>query len=183
MKKLSAKYKIIIVLAGFLLFAVGMFTFGYGILDKRNEALANTASQLKVEYDILQREQKSFQQGKKDVETLASKEFPPGELFSRDTKVVKEIQLLEQTAARYGVEMKLAISGTVKSAVKVPGTSSELLAIPYNMTLDGSFEDILKFIETSERLSFVTSANVVNITAIKQGQVRATISSEFYIKK
>lgn len=183
MKKLSYKYKIIILAIAFILLNVCMFTFGYGILETRNRALADTASQRHLELDVLQREQKSFEQGKKDLTALDKKDYPPDELFSKDTKVVKEIQILEDTAHKFGVDLTLSISGTTKTAVRAPDTSGELYTVPYTVTLKGSFTGVMQYIETAEHLPFVTQTNKVTISATEDNQVSAVLAATFYIKK
>lgn len=183
MKNLSSKYKIIILLVVFLAFAVGMFTSGYDILATRNQALADGASKQRMEYEVLQREQRSAEQAKKDLTELESKPFPPQELFSKDTKVVKEIKILEDNAAKYGVTMTLTISGTTKTAAKVPAVSSELFTIPYIITLEGPFENLINFVQATEHLPFVTYTKMVNISAQPENKVRLVMNSDFYLRK
>ena len=183
MKGLTNKVKIILVSAVFILFAAGMFLFGYGIMAGRNQSSADIIAQRRVELESLKREQQSFEQGKKDLAQLDASAHPPAELFSRDTKVVKEIQQLESTAQRYDLELKISVTGTAKTAVPVVGTSGELFAVPYTISLDGDFGNILKFMQTAERLPFITHAKSLTFNAIGPDESHASISSEFYIKK
>ena len=103
--KLNSKIKIILVLVGFVLFTGAMFWFGYDIIGARNHALADSIAKQRVELNLLQREQKSFEEGKKDLAELAKSAYPPEDLFSRDTKVVKEIQQLEAVAQKYDIDL------------------------------------------------------------------------------
>lgn len=183
MMQLSYKYKIIIALAVFVLFAAGMFFYGYGILESRNQILARAATERETEYQLLEVERKSFEQGQKDLTSLAKKNIPPSELFSKNTKVVKEIKILESIAAQNNVTFSLSISGTAKSALKAVGTTSEIYTIPYGATLEGSFDGIMKFMQQIEHLPFVTHVKQMNITALENGNVRSQLNSEFYIKK
>ena len=90
-KTLTNKVKIIILVAVFFLFALGMYLFGFGIMASKNQIVSDAIAQQNVELEVLLREQKSFEQGKKDLAILEKSQFPPDELFSSDTKVVKEI--------------------------------------------------------------------------------------------
>jgi Tfp pilus assembly protein PilO len=183
MNSLNSKTKVILVIIVFLIFAVAMYMFGFGILGNRNQVAADSISQRRIELEVLSREQKSFEQGKKDLAQLEQSLYPPGELFSRDTKVVNEIQQLEATAQRYSVELDIAVAGTSKTAVKVPDTTGELFAIPYTITLSGPFSNILLFMQASERLPFITHAKDVSVSVNAENAARTVISSEFYIKK
>lgn len=183
MRNLSAKYKVIILLVVFIAIAVVMFTFGYDILGGRNQALSEGASKQRLEYDILQREQRSAEQAKKDLAELENKPFPPQELFSKDTKVVKEIKILEDNAAKYGVSMSLTIAGNTKTAPKVAGVSTELFTVPYVLTLEGSFENLMNYVQATEHLPFVSYTKVVNMSASADNKIRLIMNSDFYIRK
>lgn len=183
MAKLSYKIKLIILIGAFLLMSAGMFMYGYGILSARNQAIADSVAQQRRELGILEREQKSFEEGKKDLAQLASSSRPPAELFSSDTKVVKEIQQIEEVALRYDLDLDISVSGTAATAPKVPGTASDLYSIPYTITLDGSFEDTLLFIQSLEYMPFITHIKGLAFSVGAENVSRTTISSEFYIKK
>ena len=183
MTKFSYKYKIIAAAVLFLIFALGMFFYGYNILDGRNQALADTAMQRQAELEMLRREQKSFEQGKKDLANLDARQVPPDELFSKDTKVVKEIRILEENAARFGLDFKLAIAGTTKTALVVKGASSELYVVPYTATLEGTYDELNNYLQEAEHLPFATHTTKVSIQALEGGGIRAILSSQFFIKK
>ncbi len=70
MKLLNNKIKIIILSAAFLIFALGMFLYGFGILGSRNQVNSDAVTQKRAELEVLLREQKSFEQGKKDLAVL-----------------------------------------------------------------------------------------------------------------
>lgn len=183
MKQLSYKYKIIIMVVGFVIFAVLMFWYGYNILDSKNAVLSAAAIERQTEFELLQVEQKSFEQGQKDLASLSEKAVPPSELFSKDTKVVKEIKKLEEIAAQNGLVLSLAITGSTLTAEPAEGTLSEILIVPYVATLEGSFEGIMKFMESTEHLAFATQTSMVDISAQPKGPLRANLNSQFYIKK
>lgn len=186
-KKLTSKSKIIILVVGFVVFAICMYIFGYGIMANKNQVVADAISQQNVELEILQREQKSFEQGKKDLAVLAKSQYPPDELFSSDTKVVKEIQQLEAAAQRYGLDLNIIVSGTVKDAKPVDATSSGLIAVPYTLSVSGPLENILLYMQLVEHMPFVTHAKNLTISMLAvsedEEEAKATFTSEFYIKK
>jgi hypothetical protein len=181
--KLTSQMKIIILLVGFGIFAILMFFFGYGIMAGRTASLADGVAQRRLELDVLQREQKSFEQGKIDLAALDKSSYPPDELFSRDTKLVKEIQQLEAAAQTYVLDMDLRVTGTVKSATKVHGTTAELYSIPYTLNLDGSVDNVLMFVQKMEHLPFITHVKTISIRAVSDDEVKATINPQFFIKK
>ncbi len=183
MNTFSYKYKIIIAIVVFVLFAVGMFFYGYNIFDSRNRMMADSATQRQGELETLRREQRSFEQGNRDLANLAARPYPPEELFSRDTKVVKEIRMLEEIAARFGLGFRLAIAGNTKTAIAAPGATSELFVIPYTATLEGSYEQLNNYLQEAEHLPFATHTTKVSVAAQESGDIKAILSSEFYIKK
>ncbi len=75
------------------------------------------------------------------------------------------------------------MSGTAAAAPKVPGTTSDLYSIPYTITLDGTFEDSLLFMQSLEAMQFNTHVTDVTFSVSGENVVRTTLSSEFYIKK
>lgn len=186
-KTLTNKLKIIILIVVFAVFAICMYTFGYGIMAGKNQVVADSISQQNVELEVLLREQKSFEQGKKDLAVLAKSQYPPDELFSSDTKVVKEIQQLEAAAQQYGLELQITVAGTVKEAKPVEGTGSGLIAVPYTLAVRGEFDKILLYMQLVEHMPFVTHAKNLDITvtnAAEAGDVASAIfTSEFFIKK
>lgn len=183
MNSLNSKTKTILLLAAFVLFAVGMFFFGYGIMADRNQIVSDDIAKRRVELEILQREQKSFEQGKKDLAQLASSQYPPENLFSKDTRVVNEIQRLEEAAQRYSLDLTIGVTGNTKTAEPVPGTSSGLNAVPYTMTLNGGFGNALLFMQMAERMPFISHAQNLSITVSTGSDTRTVITSEFYLKK
>ncbi len=183
MKKMTNQVKIIICTVIFVLFTLGTYFYGFDIMAKRNSALADAIAQRNVELEVLLREQKSFEQGKKDLAILEKSDYPPEDLFSSDTKVVKEIQQLESAAQRFGLKLNISVSGTAQNAIKIEKTASSLFAIPYIITLEGSMDNIMMFVQAAEHMPFVSHVKSLSIEAGEEGLSNATITSEFYIKK
>jgi hypothetical protein len=166
----------------FFVVAFVMFFFVFDKLQVRNTKLsADVAAQRKTLEQLLQ-EQHSFEQGKKDIENLKTKKIQPSDLFSRDTRVVKEIKALENLSKIYTLEMNLQIAGTAKNAQKVK-SFSQILSIPYTVTVTGPFDQVLAFLDCTENLNFVTPVKSIVISAQKSGGVKTLISSDFYIKQ
>lgn len=180
---MSSKFKFILLVVLFAVFAVGMYAFGYNVMAAKNQLLADSIAQRNIELEVLKREQISFEQGKIDLAILEKSQYPPDELFSRDTKVVKEIQQLEAAAQRYDLDLKIAVAGSVKDAKPVEGTSAGLFVIPYSITVDGTPDNILMFIQATERMPFLTHVNTLSINVESAERTTAIIRSEFYIKK
>ncbi len=181
MSKVSSRVKLFISIISFAGFAALMFSFGYSIMENRNQSRLEIVNQKNLELLVLQREQQNFEQGKRDLATLLEKPYPPQELFSRDTKVVGEIRTLEAIAARYSLDFTLQVAGSAQAAPKAKGVSGELLQIPYSVTVSGPFNNILKYIEATEHANFINQAQAIELTAISDGNTRATINSQFYL--
>lgn len=182
MKLGKARIKLFVVIVLFCGFAAAMFTFGYGIIEDRNQVRLDLISQKNLELEVLKREQKNFEQGKKDLENIEQRSYPPQDLFSKDTRVVKEIRELESLAARYSLEFALSVTGSSADAPKATGVGSELLQVPYQVSVVGGFNNILKYIKASEHTSFVTQTHAIDFSAEGDGRTRAAISSQFYLK-
>lgn len=183
MPKLTYRTKLFIVVITFAIFAGVMFTFGYGILESRNTARLDLVNKQNLELEVLKREQKNFEQGQIDLASLDKKTYPPADLFSKDTKVVKEIRVLEELADRYKLDLSLSISGSTKNAIKAPGVGSDLFIVPYVVSVEGTFNNILNYIASTEHTNFVTHTQEVQMSSIGEGKTRATITSQFYLKQ
>ncbi len=183
MTKLTYRIKLFIVIILFAVFAGCMFGFGYNILESKNTTRLDIVNKQNLELEVLKREQKNFEQGKTDLASLAKKPHPPSDLFSKDTKVVKEIRILEEFADRYNLDLTMSISGSSKTAVKASGVSSELSVIPYTVVVVGPFVNILNYITSTEHTSFVTHTQGVQISSLGNGNSRAILESQFYLKK
>ncbi len=182
MNKYSAKYKIYGLIGTMLVLAGIFFGFVYGWMDRKNEAVATALAVKNQEFAEVFAEQQSYELGKRDLVTLESKPFQPDDLFSEDTKVVKEIKTLETLAQGLELSFTLQVSGSVKTAPKLSNATGQLYTVPYTVILEGPFDKITNYIQTTEHLNFVTSTKAVKIEASDGGQTQATLTSEFYIK-
>lgn len=162
--------------------ALVFFFFVYKWVESKNQAVADAVAVKNQEHAEVLAEQQSYEFGKRDLVALAAKPLQPDDLFSQDTKVVKEIKTLEALAQGLGIELTLQISGTIKTAPKLAGSTAQLYTVPYTVTLVGPFDKIVNFVESSEHLNFVTQTKAVAVGVASPSTVRATLTSEFYIK-
>lgn len=166
----------------FGIFAALMFTYGYGILEGRNQGKLDLVNQKNLELEVLKKEQLTYEQGKKDLAALTEKTYPPQDLFSKDTKVVKEIKILEDLAKQYSLNFTLTVSGTAKMATKVVGVSGDLLLVPYTVTVDGAFNNIQKYIEAAEHSAFINEVQQVSISSTPENRAKGVFNAVFYLK-
>lgn len=182
MKKLSYRYKIIILLVTWLLLVGILFGYVFGWLKSLNEAQVQDILAKKKEQLELQEEQRSYQLATIDLEELEEKQLQPAEFFSKDTTLVKEIKTLEDFAALNGIQITTSISGTVTSLKKAQ-TSTELLIAPYTVVITGSYNSVLAFIHGMEYMGFITHIKQVSMQSVGNGDVSATLSSQYFIRK
>lgn len=182
MTKLSSRIKLFASIAIFAVFSGMMFSFGYGVLDSRNQAQLDLVNQKNLELLVLEREQQNFEQGKNDLTSLKEQPYPPEDLFSKDTRVVNEIRELEELASRYSLDFSLQVAGSSATAPKAVGVSADLLQVPYSVTVTGGFNNILKYIEASEHTTFINQGYALQLNAVADGETRAVINSQFYLK-
>lgn len=182
MTKVSSKLKLIIVIVVFLGFAGVMFGFGYGILEKRNQLVLDRIVDKGLELAVLEREQRNFEQAKRDLASLEEKTYPPQDLFSKDTRVVKEIKELETLAQLYNLKFVLTVTGTSDEAVKAQGVSGQLLVVPYQVSIEGAYKNILRYMEAAEHTTFINQTQSVLITALEGNRTKAELISQFYLR-
>lgn len=183
MKKISYRAKLFFSIISFAIFVALMFSYGYSLMEASNTSALDEVNKQNLELEVLKKEQKNFEQGKMDLTTLDTKAYPPQDLFSKDTKVVKEIQVLEDLANRYELELNLSIAGTASSASKVNGVGSDLVTIPVTITIEGAFKNILSFIDASEHTNFVLHTTAIQISAAGKVGSRVTLNSQLYLKQ
>ncbi len=181
--KLSYKYKIYIAIAGFLVISGVLFGFLFSILQGQSETIAARIFEKDKEYKGLQAEQLSYEAGKKDLAKLEELPTKPADLFSQDVRLVKEIQTLEALANSASLKMTFTISGTAAEAKKAANSIANIYVVPYIMNVTGSYQDIIRFMDQTEHVPFVTHFQEVSLTALEAGQVRGAFVGNFYIKK
>lgn len=182
-KKLSAKYKIFVVLATWVVVGLILQFYVYKILDKSNTALVGKIEQQNREMSVLDAERISFEKAQEDLDLLTKKPLQPEDLFSKDVTLVNEVKYLEELGNSLGVDFSLSgLSGTTKSSPKAK-TTGDLVIVPYSMSVSGSFSKVVDFIETFENLPFITVLDGLSLTTLGEGEVSASLRANFYLKK
>jgi len=182
MRQFSYKYKIILLVVGWLALAGLLFGYIFGILSQGSQNKVTEIIAKKKEVMDLQAEQRSYQLAKNDLDQLASKDLQPDDFFSRDTSLVNEVRELESLAERNNLEINFGLAGMATSLGKAK-TSAELLIAPYTMNLEGQFSNVVTFLQSVEYLSFITHLKTVSVSSTSGGEVNASFSSVFYLKK
>ena len=132
---------------------------------------------------MLKAERESYTRAQQDLVMLSQHSHQPEDFFSKDVTLVKEIETLEQWAERLNAQIQISgISGTISSVPKAKALTS-LAVIQYSINISGEFNQVLKYIEVLENLSFVTNISTINLSNAEHGNVSAGISASLYIKK
>lgn len=180
---LNARNKIYILITAFIIVCGVLFGYGFNIFQKASESIALRIYEKAKEFKALEAEQRSYEAGKIDLAKLEKMDFKPRDLFSQDTRLVKEIKSLEALADENNLELTVSISGTSAETKKVKESNSNIYLFPYSMTLIGKYSDLIKFTQEVEHASFVTYIDNISIAAIGENSVRAILNASFYIKK
>jgi len=183
MNKFSAKNKIYVAAAVWLISCGLMFGYFFKILARSNESAVVEILQQKKDLASLQAERDSFERARSDLKMLAGEAYQPEAFFSRDITLVKEIEVLENLGKQLDVKLSLSgLSGTTKTAPKAK-TQGAIVIVPYNIILQGSFEKIVDFIETLENLDFITNIGGLSLSAGSGGTVTLNFTSNFYLRQ
>lgn len=182
MARFTSNQKIYVTIGVWVIMTGFLFWYGFPAFEVSNLVQANGVLAKSKLYQDLQQQQASFQAGKKDLETLSQKSYQPSDFFSQDTSVVKEIETLESLATIQKVQLDLSVTGTKANAVKAP-TVGGIVQIPYTLSLTGTTQNIVSFLESFENLRFITHADHIDISAVKDGQIKVTLSAIFFVQK
>ncbi len=180
---MSAKNKIYVGVAVWVVACASMFMYFFHILDNSNQLLVSNIGDKRHILSVIKAERDSYQKAKKDLQELQSKPIQPDSFFSKDVTLVNEIRTIEQLGKDLDVAVTLTgVSGTAQSAAKAK-TSSSLAAIPCNLTVVGDFSHTVAFVESLENLDFITNVSTVNVSGAANSKVNITLGANFYIKK
>jgi len=183
MGNFSAKNKIYVLIAGWVVVIALLFLYGFPILDISNEALVNKHAEQQRTLATLQAEVESFKQAQSELDKVLKQKYSPEDLFSQDVSLVQELRTLEELGQRYNINMTIGgLSGTLRSAQKAK-TLSEVFMIPYSLSVTGSYENTIAFLEHIEHLRFITTVNSVSMGAISENEVSMNLSAVFYLRK
>ncbi len=183
MLQMKAKNKIFLALVLWIGLSATIFFYFFDILDQANQKTLNAMAQQRKDLANLKAERESYRLAKEDLDDLAKRAYQPMDFFSKDISLVKEIKTLEALGEQMNVTLQLSgVSGTTATAAKAK-TITPLAVIPYSIYLTGQLEQVVKFIEAVENLSFVTKTDTLSINAGENGNVSAVLAASFYIKK
>ena len=179
----SAKNKIFFYLFVWVVLCSGMFFWVFKNMTVSNQASLDETMTLKKEEALLEAQKQSFIQAKNDLAKLKSYEIQPEDFFSKDVTLVNEIRRLEAVSQTLSLNTTFSgISGTLKTAVKAP-TKSSIVKIPFNINTKGTLANTVAFMEYLENLEFMTSVNLASVSSAGEGEVNASFSAAFYLKK
>ena len=183
MNHFSAKNKIVLLLVVWL--GLSALTFGYffKLLDRANQKTLDSMDVQRKEFAQLTAERQSQNQAKWDLETLAKQSIQPENFFSRDITLVNELKILEGLSDRLNLKMQIGgVSGTVNTAAKAK-TITPLVVIPYSISVSGSLQRAVDFVETLENLKFITNVSNISISTADKNTVNVGMTANFYLKK
>lgn len=183
MRKFSAKNKILMLSVVWIILSGLMLAYFFNFLDISNQRALDSLARQKSDLVQLQAERESFKQAQADLDRLNKQPYQPGDFFSQDVSLVNEIKTLENLSQQRQVTMLLSgISGTVLTAPKAK-TITPIVMVPYGISLNGSFPQVINFIESLENLPFITNVANVSVSAADKGQVSANLNAFLYLKK
>ncbi len=130
----------------------------------------------------LREQVKTLQKIQEDLAKVEQQEVKPNDFFTGDTRLVNEIKTIELFALKSNLLETLTISGTADKATAVQSLSG-LAQIPYSISLQGSFPNVVKFIKYLENAYFISPVNALSVTYSEQGSVKATVLTNFYLYK
>lgn len=177
------QYKIYIAIGIFLIISGFLSGYFFKLIDRSSNVIAESIQKKSVELKGLEAEQRSYEAGKKDLEKLKSLTMRPEDLFSRDTRLVKEIQTFELLANQNNLQVTLSISGSAADAQKLAKSTSNIFVIPYTMSVVGKYSEVIKFLDEMEHVPFVTHITNLQINTVTENNIRATLAGNFFIKK
>jgi Tfp pilus assembly protein PilO len=155
-------------------------------MDQANQNILAEISKAQAEKGVLAAERDSYNQAKQDLAAMQKKNLQPQDFFSQDVTLVAEIKTLEALGEKLNVTFDLSgLSGTVKTVPKA-NTLSAILAVPYSISLKGTFGNVVAFIETMENLDFITTLNSVSLAAGSgkdSDLVIANLTANFYLRQ
>lgn len=183
MGNLSAKNKIYALTVSWVVMIVLLFLYGFPILDSSNEVLVTKYAEQQRTLATLQAEVESYKQAQSELDKVAKQKYSPEDLFSQDVSLVQELRTLEELGRRHNVSLSIGgLSGTLRNAQRAK-TLSEVFMIPYSLSVSGSFENTIAFLEHIEHLRFITTVNSVSMGAISESEVSMNLNAVFYLRK
>jgi Tfp pilus assembly protein PilO len=181
--KYNSKTKIYLALFLWVALSASMVFYFFKILQASNASAVNDIAKEQRELASLESERDSYQLAKKDIAEMKGKEHQPEDFFSKDVTLVNEIRALEALGQSLNIDLDLSgLSGTVKSSQAAKEQGS-FVAVPYSIHVSGTYANVVAFIETMENLDFVTNLTSMLISGSSDGEVSASMTANFYLKR
>jgi len=182
MPKTSYKNKIFVVVALLLVISASMFLYFFHIIDNSNHLLVTTFADKQHSLEVLQAQEESFRQANSDLTKVLAEKYQPGDLFSQDVTFVNELKVLEDLGTSMNVKLDITgISGTIKTAQKATSLSN-LVQIPYSVTVEGTLTNCLMFLESAEHLKFATIIPSMELSSGGDNDVIINLTGFFFLK-
>lgn len=182
--KILAHFAVWGVVAGLSLF----FVFPK-LADNLKDLQKDHADQIEQLND-LKNHAKGIELMQSDIDNIEKQSLHPDSLFTSDVELVNEIKHIEETAQVTAVELDpIGVSGSVTATDKTKSkeqtlvSKSDLVPIPFTVTLRGDFLSSLKFIEYFEHNYFLSPINALTFTVSENRPVETKILSNFYLLK
>jgi hypothetical protein len=180
---MAPKNKIYISIAIWIALTAAVFGFIAPKLSSGIIALQSSHEKQLTEYNKLTDELQALKKAQEDFNKVEKQDVKPTDLFTSDLKLVNEIKMIEQMAAKTSLTPALTITGTADKAVSVKESVSGLSMVPYSINLKGSFLNVVSFLKYLENSTFISPVNALTVTHDDNGNVNANILTNFYIYK
>jgi hypothetical protein len=179
--------KILTALGVWAAITAGMLFF---VLPKLGGVITHTQETKATQYaelEKLRQQTRVLQKMQEDLNNIKRQPVQPEDFFTRDVKLVHEIQHEEEIAAQTGNKIKLTISGTADKAQNIQSASA-LFQVPYTITLQGRFDGLIKFLDLLENSYFISPVSGLNIRtntdeSDPNANIVTTIYANFFIHK
>lgn len=180
---MGIKVKIYGLFVIWLVLCVGVFAYGFNILNASNQVAMDNIAKDQKDIQALQQQEQSFQEAQREVKQMQDAQPQPSEFFSQDITLVKELETLESLGKNLNVKLVISgVSGTIATVPKAP-TQSALFVVSSSLSVTGGLDQVVNFLQATEHLGFIMSVNSFTFTALGGQQVNASMNIAFYIRK
>jgi hypothetical protein len=209
MKKVTARQKLLAIVAGGLIVLALVLFFGIKPFLSDLQILHSEVSSEKETLNKLLAEEASYQQARADLRRIQVRADQIESLFPTREQLVVFVERLESIAGTFENGFTISITDPEEQAnlqAESRRSRAEVLeytivpnlrdieVIPYSFQLEGDFLSMVQYLQSFERqqfyseiesLQFTTSveSGLGNQQAVRTGIIEATISAAFYARK
>ncbi len=170
MKKIKINKNIFFTVIIFISF-FGAFFVLYTSVDKII-SLKSQINERFAELDSLYKQGKFVKKVKSEFEKIKSESYVLDEAILKYGDELKLITILEDTATKYSLEQKISI-GEIDDKAK--NNKEEMIELPINVSLQGLYPDIIKYIKDLEESYFYI--NWTDVTINSTNKLSTTLNS------